>query len=136
MKNYYNLKKQLDLCLMYLESLKEQKELLNSFLHPKTVNYETVSVNGGKKADPFEIYTFNSAKLDKQITAVKNEIGLIEKNLKRMDALLRDIKNNKYQIFVYKYLDGLSATEIAKKTNFSVRRVYQILKEIELILEL
>lgn len=135
MRNYYNLKKQLDLCLMYLESLMEQKELLNSFLSPKGVNYGSVAVQEGKKTDPFATYAHNSINLDKQIAAVKMEIDILQRNLKRMDEMLRDVNNNKYKIFVYRYLDGLSAVEIAKKTSFSTRRVYQILKEIEEILD-
>ena len=135
MRNYYNLKKQLDLCLMYLESLMEQKELLNSFLSPKGVNYGSVAVQERKKTDPFATYAHNSINLDKQIAAVKMEIEILQRNLKRMDEMLRDVNNNKYKIFVYRYLDGLSTVEIAKKTSFSTRRVYQILKEIEEILD-
>ena len=135
MKNYHNLRKQLELSNTYLESLKEQKEVLDSFLSPKAVNYDSVAVKGGSNTDPFATYTFNSMRLEKQIQVVKSEIESIKNKLNKMEELLRDVHNNKYKIFVFRYLDGLSANEIAKKTNFSERRIYQILKEIERIIE-
>lgn len=134
MKNYHNLKRQREMCLMYLESLFEQRALLNSVLNPKTVRYDTIAVKGGEKPDIFAAYTQNSARIENQILAVKEELEGIQNKLNKMEEMLRDVKNNKYQIFVYRYLDNLSANEIAKKTNFSVRRVYQILNEIERLL--
>lgn len=135
MRNYHNLRKQLEISNTYLESLKEQKEVLDSFLSPKAVNYDSVTVKGGSNTDPFAIYTFNSMRLEKQIKAVKTEIKSIKNTLDKMEELLRDVHNNRYKIFVFRYLDGLSVNEIAKRTNFSERRIYQILKEIKSIVE-
>lgn len=134
MKNYYNLKKQLDLCLIRLETLKEQRELLNSFLSPRTFKINLVSYKGGEKADPFTIYANNIVSLEKQIEFVKKEINILQNNIHKMDMILRDIDNNLYRIFVYRYLDNLSVDTIAHKTNFSTRRIYQLLNKIDEIL--
>ncbi len=134
MKNYHNLRKQREICLMYLDGLLEQRALLQSFLNPKTVKYDSIAVKGGKKPDLFAVYAENSKKIEGQIAAVKDELVGIENRLDKMEDLLRDVENNKYKIFVYRYLDGLSVSEIAKKTKFTGRRIYQILNEIEGIL--
>lgn len=135
MQNYYDLKKQLELCTAYLDSLKEQKELLNSFLYPKTVNFENAGIKGGKKNDPFLIYTMNLITLDKQIAIAQMEKDILQRNLKKMDEILRGIHDSTYRIFVFRYLDGLSVLDIAEKTHFSTRRVYQILNKIKRILD-
>ena len=134
MKNYYNLKKQLDLCMVRLETLNEQKELLNSFLCPRTFKINIISSKGGEKADPFAIYTNNIINIEKQMECVKREINILQGNIKKMDTILRDIDSNLYKIFVYRYLDGLPVETIAKKTHFSTRRIYQLLNKIEEIL--
>lgn len=132
MENYLNLKKQLELAMIHLEALLEQKKILNSFLYPKTFKINPTPPNrGGKNSDPFAIYTFQMTNIDKQINIVQREINMLKKNIAKMDLILRDIDNNTYKIFVYRYLDGLSVENIAKKTNFSTRRIYQILNKIE-----
>lgn len=134
MKNYYELKKQLELCVVRLETLQEQRELLKSFLAPRTVKIDIVTARGNSQTDTFAIYTHNMTNIEKQISYVKKEIEILQRNLKRMDNILHDVDSSLYKIFVYKYIDGMCVERIAKKTNFSTRRVYQLLNKIEQII--
>ena len=134
MKNYYDLKKQLELCTVRLDTLHEQKELLKSFLAPRTFKIDIVTARGNNQMDTFAIYAHNMASIEKQISYVEKEIDILKRNLKRMDSILHDVDSNLYKIFVYRYIDGLCVDRIAKKTNFSTRRVYQLLSKIEKII--
>ena len=100
MKNYTVLKKRLELCLIHLETLKEQKEVLNSFLSPKTFKISPVINKGGQVEDPFVIYTYEIINIDKQIEIVKKEINLLQKNMKKMENVLRNIDGSMYKICV------------------------------------
>lgn len=131
MKNYTVLKKRLELCLIHLDTLKEQKEVLNSFLSPKTFKISPVINKGGQVEDPFVIYTYEIINIDKQIEIVKKEINLLQKNMKKMENVLRNIDGSMYKIFVYRYIDGLRVKDIARKTNYSNRRIYQLLNKID-----
>ena len=135
MHNYYDLKKQMELWQTYLDRLAEQKEMVNSSLTPKTVDFRLIPGGGGGGIDVFTRYVVNITDIENEIATVKAEIDNIKRTLDTMDKLLREIKDTKYKIFVYRYLDGLSANEIAYKMNFSVRRIYQILNEIDEDLE-
>lgn len=130
MENYNDLKNRLELCLIRLDTLKEQKEILNAFLYPRTFKISAVPTHGGN-SDPFVTYTYEVINLDKQIELVKKEINLLQKNIKLMEDVLRKIDGNMYKIFVYRYIDGLPVNRIAQKTNFSPRRVYQYLDKIK-----
>lgn len=131
MQNFYDLKKQLELCLINLKSLQERKEILNSFLNPRTFKISEVPTHGGAKSDPFVTYTYEMINIDRQIELVKKEINILQKNIKLMEDVLRRIDGQTYKIFVYRYIDGLKVDDIAMKTNYSKRRVYQILNKIE-----
>lgn len=130
MENYNDLKHRLELCLIRLDTLKEQKEILNAFLYPRTFKISAIPTHGGN-SDPFVTYTYQVINLDKQIELVKKEINLLQKNIKLMEDILRKIDGIMYRIFVYRYIDGLSVNRIANKTNLSERRVYQYLEDIK-----
>lgn len=135
LKNYYDLKKQLELCIVHLETLEEQKKTLETFLYPRTAKFkETPPSKSIDFTNPFLNYTYQIINIDKQITVVKREISILQKNINRMECILKDVESNLYKIFVYKYIEGLSVSKIAQKTNYSTRRIYQLLSKIDNIL--
>lgn len=131
MTNYISLKKRLELCLIHLDTLKEQKEVLNSFLSPKTFRISPIISKGGAAEDHFVTYTYEVISIDRQIELVKREINILQKNISKMEEILRNIDGITYRVFVYRYIDGLRVNDIARKTNYSKRRVYQLLNKIE-----
>lgn len=131
MKKYAALKKRLELCLICIETLQEQKEVLNAFLYPRTSRIKPVCAKGGTNNDRFSEYVHETMTIDKQIEIVKKEVELLKINIKKMEYVLRNIDDKMYKIFVYRYIDGLNVKDIAKKTNYSTRRIYQILNKIE-----
>ena len=131
MKKYELLKKRLELCLICVETLQEQKEVLNAFLYPKTSRIKPVCVRGGENHDRYSEYVHETMTIDKQIGIVKKEIELLQNNIKKMEYVLRNIDDEMYKIFVYRYIDGLNVKDIARKTNYSNRRIYQILNKSE-----
>lgn len=131
MKKYAALKKRLELCLICIETLQEQKDVLNAFLYPRTSRIKPVCAKGGTNNDRFSEYVHETMTIDKQIEIVKKEVELLKINIKKMEYVLRNIDDKMYKIFVYRYIDGLSVKDIARKTNYSNRRIYQILNKIE-----
>lgn len=135
MKKYAALKKRLELCLICIETLQEQKDVLNAFLYPRTSRIKPVCAKGGTNNDRFSEYVYETMTIDNQIEIVKKEVDTLKKSIKKMEYVLRDIDGAMYKIFVYKYIDGLSVNQISHKINLSPRRVYQYLDQIKIKLE-
>ncbi len=76
-------------------------------------------------------YADNNSEVDKEIRETKEKINNREGRLRIMGEILRGVHDIKYRIFVMKYLDNISSREIARRLNYSRRRIDQLLEVIE-----
>lgn len=131
MKNYYDQKHELNIAYARLRTLKEQKELYFQATQPGAMRLDSTGVSGGNiSKDVFSNYVIKIEKINAEIEIVEREIEIIKSNLRIMESSLREMKGVIEQIFVYRYIDGLSINQICKKTHYSRPQIYRKLKVI------
>ena len=128
MKNYYDTKQELEIAKYRLSSLEERKELLYVQVLGGTSKQTDVKVNKLSIDDKMSEYLIKTYELDRKIESAKNEVGLLEYTLKKMELAMREMKEIENKIFVMRFIDGLKVYQIARKIGYSKEQTYRIIK--------
>ncbi len=131
MKNYYDTKQELEIAKYRLSSLEERKELLYVQVLGGTSKQTDVKVNKLSIDDKMSEYLIKTYELDRKIESAKNEVGLLEYTLKKMELAMREMKEIENKIFVMRFIDGLKVYQIARKIGYSKEQTYRIIKNIK-----
>ena len=131
MKNYYDTKQELEIAKYRLSSLEERKELLYVQILGGTSKQTDVKVNKLSIDDKMSEYLIKTYELDRKIESAKNEVGLVEYTLKKMELAMREMKEIENKIFVMRFIDGLKVYQIARKIGYSKEQTYRIIKNIK-----
>lgn len=131
MKNYYDTRKELEIAKYRLSSLEEKKELLYVNILGGTSKQSEIKVNKLSVDDKMSEYLIKTYELDRKIESVKNEVGLLEYTLKKMELAMREMKEIENKIFVMRFIDGLRVYQISKKVGYSKEQTYRIIKKIK-----
>ena len=131
MKNYYDTKQELEIAKYRLSSLEERKELLYVQVLGGTSKQTDVKVNKLSIDDKMSEYLIKTYELDRKIESAKNEVGLLEYPLKKMELAMREMKEIENKIFVMRFIDGLKVYQIARKIGYSKEQTYRIIKNIK-----
>lgn len=87
--------------------------------------------SGGNSDDKFLNYTIRINEIEKEIEVRRNLMDNLLYRLKLKAMELRDSKEILDRVYVYRYVDRLKVRHIGIKLNYSTRRIYQILEEIQ-----
>ena len=131
MKNYYDTKQELEIAKYRLSSLEERKELLYVQVLGGTSKQTDVKVNKLSIDDKMSEYLIKTYELDRKIESAKNEVGLLEYTLKKMELAMREMKEIENKIFVMRFIDGLKVYQIARKIGYSKEQTYRTIKNIK-----
>lgn len=136
MKNYLDQQKELEIAKARLQTLEEKKKIYFNKTQPKSKSFDKVMVQSSKvNNNQFLEYTSAIELLDSNLDILNNEICIMENYLKNMENSLRSMKGIMEKIFVAKYIDGLSVTQICEKTHYAQAQVYRYLRQIKKILK-
>ena len=115
----------------YDEVLSE-KEHLFAKTQPKATQYDKEVVSGGSPSNSFDEYLIVKEKkqIDERLEEAKSILEDRERLLKLKEEELRQSKDWHDKVYVYKYLDNLSANEIKYKMHYCRSNIYEILKKI------
>lgn len=115
----------------YDEVLSE-KEHLFAKTQPKATQYDKEVVSGGSPSNSFDEYVIAKEKkqIDERLEEAKSILEDRERLLKLKEIELRQSKDWHDKVYVYKYLDNLSANEIKYKMHYCRSNIYEILKKI------
>lgn len=115
----------------YDEVLSE-KEHLFAKTQPKATQYDKEVVSGGSPSNSFDEYVIAKEKkqIDERLDEAKSILEDRERLLKLKEIELRQSKDWHDKVYVYKYLDNLSANEIKYKMHYCRSNIYEILKKI------
>ena len=115
----------------YDEVLSE-KEHLFAKTQPKATQYDKEVVSGGSPSNSFDEYVIAKEKkqIDERLEEAKSILEDRERLLKLKEEELRQSKDWHDKVYVYKYLDNLSANEIKYKMHYCRSNIYEILKKI------
>ena len=131
-KEYWEYKtKYYDAQKKYDEVLSE-KERLFAKTQPKATQYDKEVVSGGSPSNTFDEYVIAKEKkqIDERLEEAKSILEDRERLLKLKEIELRQSKDWHDKVYVYKYLDNLSANEIKYKMHYCRSNIYEILKTI------
>ena len=132
MKNYHDTKCEMELIKLRLEVLKQKKEALRSIAEPKSLVTDKLQVSPGTLEHDRKMITYLSLSepIDKEIEAKQKEYDFLNGKLISMEKALREAKGIQYQIFVMRYVEGLSVRQIARKVHYTREHTYSLLKNI------
>lgn len=132
MKNYHDTKCEMELIKLRLEVLKQKKEALRSIAEPKSLVTDKLQVSPGTLEPDRKMITYLSLSepIDKEIEVKQKEYDFLNSKLISMEKALREAKGIEYQIFVMRYVDGLSVRQIARKVHYTREHTYSLLKNI------
>ena len=112
-----------------IENKKEQVARLRGGLERVTVNFKTISVQGGKKVDIADII-HKIEELESDIAFLEESVSTDQNCYKKLYELLKDF--NKRDTLIYQdYINGEKVDNIAFNYDLSVQHVYRIIKKIE-----
>lgn len=115
----------------YDEVLSEKEHLFIK-TQPKATQYDKEVVSGGSPSNTFDDYVIAKEKkqIDERLEEAKSILEDRERLLKLKEEELRQSKDWHDKVYVYKYLDNLSANEIKYKMHYCRSNIYEILKKI------
>ena len=71
-----------------------------------------------------------AAKVSKRITKWQQEIAQAEKEMEMVESFIAGIADvQSREIFTYRYIDGMKATEVARKVGYTHGRISQIISK-------
>ena len=112
----------------------DEKEVMFSRTQPQAVNYDKDRVSGGSGKNAFEEYVIakENSRIDERLAEQKTilEERRTLKSLKENE--LRRSKSLYDRIYVYRYLDELTLTQIEARVPYSRVQIWRILKTIKL----
>jgi hypothetical protein len=116
----------------YDEVLSEKEHLFVK-TQPKATQYDKEVVSGGSPSNSFDEYLIlkDKKQIDERLEEAKSILEDRERLLKLKEIELRQSKDWHDKVYVYKYLDNLSANEIKYKMHYCRSNIYEILKKIK-----
>ena len=131
MKNYSDTKKELEIAKHRLSVLEEKKNILYVQILGGTSKQVDIKVTSLDNKDKMTEYLIKSYDLDKKIEVTKNEVGILDYTLKKMELAMREMKALEYQVFVMRFIDNMKVKQIARKLGYEASNIYKIIKRIE-----
>jgi hypothetical protein len=138
MKNYYLQLSELNVAKTRLSTLEAKKQMYLRRVTSTVSVIKDIVVVGGKAPNKMDEYVIKCEEIDKEILELKEEITLLENNLKAMDEYMKasvDKADTEYQVFVQHYIEGKKADEIAQILPCGIATVYRKLKKLEKLLK-
>lgn len=138
MKNYFSQLTELNLAKARLNTLEAKKEMYLRRVTSTVSVIKDIVVVGGKAPDKMDEYVINCEEIDKKIAEVKEEIAILETNIRKMDKYLTEHKDKadlETQVFILHYKEGKKADEIANLLPCGIATVYRKLKKLEILLK-
>lgn len=133
MKNYFTQLTEINIAYMRLETLEEKKKILKDIITSCTSKIKDNASSGSFSNDKFDKYLIKLEEIEEDIRLTKEEISILEFNLKKMEGALRGLKGIEERIFTLKYIDGLTPKEIAPKIPCDISTVYRYIDKINKI---
>lgn len=133
MKNYFTQLTEINIAYMRLETLEEKKKILKDIITSCTSKIKDNISSGSFSNDKFDKYLIKLEEIEEDIRLTKEEISILEFNLKKMEGALRGLKGIEERIFTLKYIDGLTPKEIAPKIPCDISTVYRYIDKINKI---
>ena len=138
MKNYFIQLSELNVAKARYNTLEVKKQMyLRRVTSTVQVIKDTVVV-GGKTPNKFDEYVIKCEEIDKEMDVLKEEIAILEENLRKMDKYLVEHKGKadlETQVFILHYKEGKKADEIANILPCGIATVYRKLKKLENLLK-
>lgn len=135
MKHYHDQKIELQLAKYRLEGLKERRRLLFDMTQPKASDIAKDRIQTNNSINVYDGYVCRIEDIDKTIALVEKDIETIQNYLNVMEKALRQTKGSLTKIFVMRYIDGLTVSEIHQRTSYSPSSIYRKLTKISKILK-
>lgn len=134
-KNYYDQQRELNTAKSRLKTLEEKRKIYFNATQPKAVVIKDTVVMSPPENDVLTKYMAKIEKIDKEKEILKQEIAVLEKDKESMEENLREMKGTLQKVFVARYIDGLTVSQIAKRVNYSEPHIYHLLTIIKNILK-
>ena len=124
--------------LALYNELIEKKEIMFERTQPGAVRYDKDHVSGGGGNNSFEDYLIakERSRIDERINEQKTILDE-RKRLKELKEIeLKQSKSLYDRLYIYRYLDNLSLTQIEMRIPYSRVQIWRILKKIQIDCEL
>lgn len=131
MKNYFDTKKELEIARYRLSALEDKKNLLYVQILGGTSKQTDVKTTSLANNDKMANYLVKTYELDIKIENIKNEIGILEYTIKKMELAMREMKELEYRVFTMRFIDNMKVKHIARKLSYDTSTIYKIIKKIE-----
>lgn len=131
MKNYFDTKKELEIARYRLSALEDKKNLLYVQILGGTSKQTDVKTTSLTNNDKMANYLVKTYELDIKIENIKNEIGILEYTIKKMELAMREMKELEYRVFTMRFIDNMKVKYIARKLSYDTSTIYKIIKKIE-----
>lgn len=133
MKNYYNLLLEINTTEIRLETLKEKAEVIRARLTSCTGGGGEVG-GGSHSNDKTLRYIIELSDIEEEIKLKEQELAILRRNLEKMEKTITAVKGKKdikSRIFIMRYIEGLSAKNIASRIPCDISTVYRQINRIE-----
>lgn len=130
MKNYYTQLSELRIVETRLETLKNQKEALETRINNITSKLKEVAVFSNVSTDKMTEYVIKSEELDKKIEEAEEEVKILKKGLLMMEEILENISGIEERIFRLYYIENKNPTQISFIIPCARDTVYRYLRKI------
>lgn len=130
MKNYYTQLSELRIAETRLETLKNQKEALETRINNITSKLKEVAVFSNVSTDKMTEYVIKSEELDKKIEEAEEEVKILKKGLLMMEEILENISGIEERIFRLYYIENKNPTQISFIIPCARDTVYRYLRKI------
>lgn len=138
MKNYFTQLQELKTAKERLNVLEQKKELYLVRATDVTSKLKEVVISGGASTDKMADYVIKCEIVNKEIEELKEEIGIMEAAINKMDSYLNEIRyksDTERRVFIYYYKDNRTPKEISLLIPCGIATVYRKLEKIEKILK-
>lgn len=129
-KNYYTQLSELRIAETRLETLKNQKEALETRINNITSKLKEVAVFSNVSSDKMTEYVIKSEELDKKIEEAEEEVKILKKGLLMMEEILENISGIEERIFRLYYIENKNPTQISFIIPCARDTVYRYLRKI------
>lgn len=137
MKDYYNTK-------IELENKKERAQILKHDINDIELKLNKItgsieeksSVKTGMSKSKIHEYIVEKIAKEEELEKLEKEILYIEPILVRMEKRIKEMNGIHREIFEMVYIMNMKPKYIAQLKNYSVQRIYQLINEVNDILEI
>jgi hypothetical protein len=137
MKNFYNSKLELENKVDRVKILKYDIEDLNSKLIKITSTIkENPSTGGNAIQSKIHEYTIQKISKEEELAKLEEDIKYLSSIIKRMEKRVNAMVGIHKEVFELFYTQNIKIKHIALMKNYSPQRIYQVLEEVNKILDI